>query len=160
MGFVIKYGGKGIVINPLNAELSPICRLLILLEDITFMGKCIVSIFQYTVYPTRCNVTQFICIWKLLYMFRVVLPPIIRSADNYIYSIWYLSHRYCYLPLSWKSWNRFECAVGGVRHEWMNEWMNCHTRIRINSWCYREKLRSNFEKSILHCAVVSIEEDK
>jgi hypothetical protein len=33
-----------------------------------------------------------------------------------IYKIWYLSHRYCYLPLSWKSWNRFECAVGGVRH--------------------------------------------
>jgi hypothetical protein len=33
-----------------------------------------------------------------------------------IYSIWYLSHRYCYLPLSWKSWNWFECAVGGVRH--------------------------------------------
>jgi hypothetical protein len=27
-----------------------------------------------------------------------------------------LSHRYCYLPLSWKSWNRFECAVGGARH--------------------------------------------
>jgi len=22
--------------------------------------------------------------------------------------------RYCYLPLSWKSWNWFECAVGGV----------------------------------------------
>jgi len=55
-------------------------------------------------------------IWKLLYMFRVVPPPIIRSANNCIYSIWYLSHRYCYLPLSWKSWNRFECAVGGVRH--------------------------------------------
>jgi hypothetical protein len=33
-----------------------------------------------------------------------------------IYSIWYLSRRYCYLPLSWKSWNWFECAVGGVRH--------------------------------------------
>jgi hypothetical protein len=27
-----------------------------------------------------------------------------------------LSRRYCYLPLSWKSWNWFECAVGGVRH--------------------------------------------
>jgi hypothetical protein len=40
-------------------------------------------------------------------MFRVVLPPIIRNAYNCIYSIWYLSHRYCYLPLSWKSWNRF-----------------------------------------------------
>jgi len=45
--------------------------------------------------------------WKLLYMFRVVPSPIIRNANNCIYSIWYLSHRYCYLPLSWKSWNRF-----------------------------------------------------
>jgi len=26
--------------------------------------------------------------WKLLNMFRVVLPPIIRSANNCIYSIW------------------------------------------------------------------------
>jgi hypothetical protein len=26
-----------------------------------------------------------------------------------------LSHRYCCLPLLWKSWNWFECAVGGVR---------------------------------------------
>jgi hypothetical protein len=55
-------------------------------------------------------------ILKLLYMFRVVPSPIIRSANNCIYSIWYLSHRYCYLPLSWKSWNWFECAAGGVRH--------------------------------------------
>ena len=55
-------------------------------------------------------------IWKLLYMFWVVPSPIIRRANNCIYRIWYLSHRYCYLPLSWKSWNRFECAVGGVRH--------------------------------------------
>ena len=55
-------------------------------------------------------------IWKLLFMFRVVLPPIIRSAYKCIYSIWCLSHRYCYLPLSWKSWDWFECAVGGVRH--------------------------------------------
>jgi len=52
-------------------------------------------------------------IWKLIYMFRVVQPPTIRSANNCIYSIWYLSNRYCYLPLSWRSWNRFECAVGG-----------------------------------------------
>ena len=60
----------------------------------------------------RCTVYF---IWKLLCMFRAV-PPIIRSANNCIYSIWYLSHRYCYLSLSWKSWNWFECAVGGVRH--------------------------------------------
>jgi hypothetical protein len=25
-----------------------------------------------------------------------------------------LSHRYCYLPVSWKSWNWFEGTVGGV----------------------------------------------
>ena len=29
-------------------------------------------------------------------MFRVVPPPIIRSANNCMYSIWYLSHHYCY----------------------------------------------------------------
>jgi hypothetical protein len=34
-------------INPLNAKLNPICHLLILLGDLTFMGMCIVSIFQY-----------------------------------------------------------------------------------------------------------------
>jgi hypothetical protein len=55
-------------------------------------------------------------IWKLLYMLRVVPPPTIRSANNCIYDIWYLSHRYCYLPLSWKIWNWFECSVGDVRH--------------------------------------------
>jgi len=51
------------------------------------------------IYPTRCNFTPFIYIWKLLYMFRLVPPPIIRSAYNCIYNIWYLSHRYYYLPL-------------------------------------------------------------
>jgi hypothetical protein len=49
-------------------------------------------------------------------MFRVILPSIIRTAYNCIYSLWYFSHHYCYLPLSWKSWNWFECVVGGVRH--------------------------------------------
>ena len=43
---------------------------------------------HYTVYFIR----------NLLYMFRVVPPPIIRSANNCIYSTWYLSHCYCYLP--------------------------------------------------------------
>jgi hypothetical protein len=41
-------------INPLNAELNPTCHLLILLRDLTFMGKCIVSIYnkmqRHTVY--------------------------------------------------------------------------------------------------------------
>jgi hypothetical protein len=68
------------------------------LFTLTFMGTCIISIFQ-NIYPTRCNFIQFIYIWKLPHMFRVVPPPIIRSAYNCIYSIWYLSHHYCYLPL-------------------------------------------------------------
>jgi hypothetical protein len=34
-------------INPLNAELNPICHLPVLLGDLPFMGPCIVSIFQY-----------------------------------------------------------------------------------------------------------------
>jgi hypothetical protein len=34
-------------INPLNAELNPICHLLVLLGDLKFMSPAIVSIFQY-----------------------------------------------------------------------------------------------------------------
>jgi hypothetical protein len=74
-----------ILFNPLNAELNPICHLLILLGDLTFM------VSASSVYPTRCNVTQFIYIWKLFYMFRVVLPLIIRSAYNCIYSSWFVT---------------------------------------------------------------------
>jgi uncharacterized transporter YbjL len=33
--------------NPLNAELNPICHLLVLLGDLKFMGPCIISISQY-----------------------------------------------------------------------------------------------------------------
>jgi hypothetical protein len=34
-------------VNPLNAELNPICHFLVLLENLTFIGSCIVNIFQY-----------------------------------------------------------------------------------------------------------------
>jgi hypothetical protein len=37
-----------VLLNPLNDELNPICHLLVLLGDYTFMGPCIVNIFQYT----------------------------------------------------------------------------------------------------------------
>jgi hypothetical protein len=74
------------------------------------MGKCKVSISnkmqRYTVYlylETALHVSG-------------GTSTIIRSAYNCIDSIWYLSHRYCYLPLSWMCLNRFECAVGGVQH--------------------------------------------
>ena len=35
---------------------------------------------------------------KVFYVFWVVSPLIIRSTHNCIYSIWYLSNRYCHLP--------------------------------------------------------------
>jgi len=34
-------------LNTLNTELNPICPLLVLLEDLTSMVPCILSIFQY-----------------------------------------------------------------------------------------------------------------
>jgi hypothetical protein len=41
-------GGNNLAfVNPLNSKLNPICRLLVLLGDLKFMGPCIVSIFQY-----------------------------------------------------------------------------------------------------------------
>jgi len=40
--------------NPLKAELNPICHLLVLLGDLTFMGPCIVSIFQYISNKMQC----------------------------------------------------------------------------------------------------------
>ena len=76
--------------------------------DLTFKVPCIVSIFRYISNKMQRYTLYF---WKLLYMFRVVSPPIIRSTYNCVSSIWYLSKRDCYLPLSWKSWNWFECAA-------------------------------------------------
>jgi hypothetical protein len=66
--------------------------------------------------------------WKLLYIFLVLIPPIIRSAYNCIYRIWYLSHLYNYLPLSWGSWNWFECAV----HSTLNDEWSCRVSLLIS----------------------------
>jgi len=64
---------------------------------LTFMGPCIIKIFQYISNKIQHYTVYFYP--ELLYMFRVVPPPIIRSANSRIFSIWYLSHRYCYLLL-------------------------------------------------------------
>ena len=59
-----------------------------LLLNLMFMGLCIANIFQYISNKMQLHTVYYI--WKLLYMFRLILPPIIRSAYNCIYSIWYL----------------------------------------------------------------------
>ena len=61
-------------------------------------------IFQYISNKMQHYTLYFI--WKLLYMFRVVPPTIVRSVNNCIYSIWYLSHHYCYLPQAAKCAHR------------------------------------------------------
>jgi len=63
--------------------------------------KCTYSILIYIYIYIQQDVYRYTVyfIWKLLYMFRVVPPPIIRSVNNCIYSILYLSDRYCYPPL-------------------------------------------------------------
>ena len=92
------------------------------------MGPCFLSIFQYISNKMQ-RLHSFFYIWKPLYVFQVVLPPINRSTYNCIYSIWHLSHRYCYLPLSWRSWKWFECAVGGVRHpQYTDDGWKYHTK--------------------------------
>ena len=50
-----------------------------------------------------CIVFLYFC--KLLYMFRVVTPPIIRSTYNCNHSIWHWSNPLCYYPLRWRGWN-------------------------------------------------------
>jgi hypothetical protein len=57
----------------------------ILKWNLRFMDPCIVRVFQYVSNKIQRNTVYFI--WKLLYMFRVVPPPIIRSAYNDMCSI-------------------------------------------------------------------------
>jgi hypothetical protein len=65
--------------------------------------------------------------FSVLCTLKPIPPPIIMSAYNCIYSILYLSHRYCYLPLSWKSWNWFECGV----HTQTNSCAHYQERIQL-----------------------------
>ena len=50
---------------------------------------------------------------KLLYMFRVVSPPIIRSTQLYLRHLVIVTY-YCYLPLLWESLSWPDCGVGIV----------------------------------------------
>jgi hypothetical protein len=94
---------------------------------------------RYTVY----------LVWKLLNIFRVEPSPIIRSADYCIYSICYLSHCYCCLPLSWKSWNWFECAVGGVRQPQ-------HRNRRIQSTVTNRRIQSTVTNRRIQSTVTNL----
>jgi hypothetical protein len=88
--------------------------------NLTSMGPCNLIIFQYISNKMQRYTVYFI--WKLLYMFRVIPSPIIRSANNGIYSVCYLSHSYCYPPLAAGSSNCVTntrwCRYSGLRSWW------------------------------------------
>ena len=55
-----------------------------------FRGPCIVSVFLLIYFQRDATLHSLFISGKLLYMFRVASPPLIRSTHNFIYSIWYL----------------------------------------------------------------------
>jgi hypothetical protein len=64
---VTSYNYVQFCINALNAELNLICHLLELLRDLTFMGPCIVSIFQY-IYNKMQRYTVYLYLETALYV--------------------------------------------------------------------------------------------
>ena len=73
------------------------------------------TFYPTLVFPTRCNITQFIYFWKIAqHVTGGNSTHHQENTHNCIYSIWYLSNRCCYMPLLWKGWNWFECGVGIV----------------------------------------------
>jgi hypothetical protein len=102
------------LVNPLNAELNSIFHLLVLLGDLMFMGPCIVSIFRYTCIS---NKTQ--CYTLYLHLETAVHVLGGTSTHHQERIQLYLQHLLFVTPLLLSaaiSWNRFECAVGEVRH--------------------------------------------
>jgi len=76
--------------------------------------------------PTMYSLLYF-C--KLLFIFRVVTPPIIRSTYNCNYCTWHCSNRLCYLPLSWSSWYGSRGGLTSAR---------CCNYSYMCSWCWVE----------------------
>jgi hypothetical protein len=76
------------------------------------MGLCIVSIFQHISNKMQ-RYTVYLYLETALHVSGGTFTNHQKRIQLYLQHL-VLSHRYCYLPLSWKSWNRFECAVGGV----------------------------------------------
>jgi len=79
----------------------------------------------------ECTSHRVYLIWQLLYMFRASLSPIFRSTKQLRLQHLVTVTPYCCLLLSWKSWNWFECVVGGVLI-WSTRHLH-HTQISSNS---------------------------
>jgi hypothetical protein len=78
------------------------------------MGACIVSVFQYISNKMQ-RYTVYLYLEFALHVSSGTSTHHQERIQLYLQHLVFVTP-YCYLPLSWKSWNRFECAVGGVRH--------------------------------------------
>jgi hypothetical protein len=99
-------------INPLNAKLNPICHMPISLGDLTFMGQCIISIFQYITNKMQRYTVN-------LYLETALHVPGGTSTHHQERIQLYLQQLVFVTPSlqsAATSWNRLECAVGGLRH--------------------------------------------
>ena len=63
----------------LNGQISAVFYIQVSVHHEIYASNCL----------TRCNYIQFIYICKLLHMFQVVSPPIIRSSCHCVHSIWH-----------------------------------------------------------------------
>jgi hypothetical protein len=95
-------------------------------------------------------------LYKLLYMFQAVSPPIIRSTKLYIQRQ-VLSNHYCCLLLLWMSWLYFrdELAMHGHMNVKTHILVLCHAQMQRATWTttrktinYERRL-SIFERKIL-----------
>ena len=71
----------GAYVFPFKTFLTRVPLCIVMASEMCYATEFSVCFFD--IFPTRCNVTHFIS-GKLLCMFRVVSPPIIRSTQLYL----------------------------------------------------------------------------
>ena len=92
----------------------PLPKVKLTVAKLTVLQVRKTTVHSFDNFPRRYNVKQFIYFWKTSLHISGGISTHHQEHINCIYSIWYLSNRYCYLPLLWNNWNCFECGVGIV----------------------------------------------
>ena len=100
----------------------------------TLVGK--IHMLMSIIVQQDATIYSLVYFCKLLYMFRVVPPPIIRSTCNCNYSIWYLLNRYCYLTLSWRSrkWSSDSSTVAATSKYGLTSARCCNYSYMCSWW--------------------------
>jgi len=87
----------------------------------------------FDIFPTRCNITQFIYFWKTALHVSSGMSHHHQERTQLYLQYLVLVNRYCYLSLLWENWSWPECGVGivpicfGAASEVCN---NSHTTLR------------------------------